>query len=166
MKIKVRKAEVTDIESILDIVNYEITHTTVIYDYAEQTLEEQLAWFEEKTNQEFPVIVAVKDGKVVGFGTYGYFRTKAAYKKTIEHSIYIAKDFRGFGIGHLLMEKLIQLAVNAGFHVMVGVIDASNTGSVEFHERFGFTVAGKFKEVGFKFDKWLDILFMQKMLHQ
>ena len=115
--------------------------------------------------QGFPVIVATKDGKVVGFGTYGFFRTKEAYKKTIEHSIYIAKDVRGFGIGHVLMEKLIQLAVDEGYHVMIGVIDASNIGSVEFHERFGFTVAGKFKEVGYKFDRWLDIFYMQKMLN-
>lgn len=164
MKIKIRPAEITDIESILDIVNYEIANTTVIYDYQERTLDEQLAWFAEKIDQKFPVIVAIKDQKVVGFGTYGYFRTKAAYHKTIEHSIYISKDYRGFGIGQLLMERLIELAVSGGFHVMVGVIDASNIGSVEFHERFGFSVAGKFKEVGFKFDQWLDILFMQKML--
>ena len=165
MKIKVRKAEITDIESILNIVNHEIANTTVIYDYAQRTLEEQLVWFEDKVKQGFPVIVATKEGKVVGFGTYGFFRTKEAYKKTIEHSIYIAKDVRGFGIGHVLMEKLIQLAVDEGYHVMIGVIDASNIGSVEFHERFGFTVAGKFKEVGYKFDRWLDIFYMQKMLN-
>jgi phosphinothricin acetyltransferase len=111
-----------------------------------------------------PVIVAEKDNEVVGFGTYGIFRPWDAYRFSVEHSIYTHHNFRGMGIGKLIMTELIKLAIEQGFHTMIAGVDASNKGSYGFHKKFGFQEIGTFKEVGYKFDRWLDLVFMQLFL--
>jgi phosphinothricin acetyltransferase len=163
--ISIRKAERTDLAGILEIVNHEIVHSTVLYEYEPRTVEQQTEWFEAKKKDSWPVFVAELNARVVGFGTYGPFRERAAYRKSIEHSVYVHKDFRGNTIGHRLMVELIQTAKQNGFHTMIAGIDSSNQGSVEFHRKFGFEVIGTFKEVGFKFNRWLDVTFMQLLLH-
>lgn len=160
----IRAATRSDVPAILDIVNYEILNSTVLYEYESRTLEQQLDWFSLKQSENWPVIIAELNGAVVGFGTYGPFRQRAAYSKSIEHSVYVHKDFRGKAIGNALMVELIKLAKSHGYHTMIAGIDSSNMGSVEFHRKFGFEVIGTFKEVGFKFDKWLDVVFMQLMI--
>ena len=102
--------------------------------------------------------------KVVGFGYYSEFRFREAYKYTVEHSVYVNKDFQGMKIGHLLMEKLIQLAKKQKLHTMIAVIDSENENSVKFHEKYGFKTVGIIKESGYKFDRWLDSVFMQLIL--
>jgi L-amino acid N-acyltransferase YncA len=164
MAIEVRNAQSRDIPAILNIVNQAILHTTAIYDYDARTLQQQLQWFEEKQNAGHPVIVAVADGAVVGFGTYGVFRIKVAYKYTIEHSVYVAEGFVGRGIGKLLLQSLIDRARAEGYHTMIGCIDAENSGSITFHEKFGFTRSGEIMQVGYKFDRWLDLVIMQLIL--
>jgi phosphinothricin acetyltransferase len=164
MTIEIRKADINDVPSILEIVNHAILHTTSNYLYEAQTLETQIQWFEDKKTKKFPVIVAVANETVVGFGTYGTFREKIGYQYTVEHSVYVAPDFVGKGIGTLLLSELIQLAKSEGYHVMVGGIDAANLDSIAFHKKFGFTENGVLKEVGFKFGKWLDLQFMQLIL--
>lgn len=164
MKTEIRPAKPKDINKILEIVNYEILNSTVLYDYKERTYEQQFKWFEQKRLNEMPVIVAEKDNEVIGFGTYGIFRPWAAYQFSVEHSIYIDKDSRGNGIGKQLMSKLIELAKEGGYHTMIAGVDGSNKGSFEFHEKFGFKEIGTFKQVGYKFDKWLDLRFLQLFL--
>jgi len=165
MKPIIRKADLTDIEAILEIVNDAILNSTAIYDYDVRTLKEQISWFEEKKEQNFPIIVAVdEDGKVVGFGTYGTFRMKIGFKFTVEHSVYVKESFSGKGIGKALLLELIALAKVQKLHVMIGCIDAENKGSIAFHEKLGFKKAGILKESGYKFDKWLDLQFMQLIL--
>lgn len=164
MNIRVRPALEADIPAILDITNHEILHSTVLYEYEPRTLETQLQWFHDKLAQCWPVLVAEMEGIVVGFGTYGKFRERVAYRFSVEHSVYVHKDHRGKAIGNALMVELIESAKDGGFHTMIGVIDSSNMSSVEFHRKFGFEVVGTFKEVGFKFDRWLDAVFMQLML--
>ena len=164
MNVIIRNANVEDLPQILEIVNHAILHTTSNYLYEVQTLENQLQWFEEKKSKQFPIIVADYNGTAVGFGTYGTFREKIGYQFTVEHSVYVAPEFIGKGIGKQLLLALIVLAKEEGYHTMIGGIDAANTGSIDFHRKFGFVETGIMKEVGFKFGKWLDLQFMQLIL--
>ena len=165
MNITIRPALETDLQSILDIVNHSILYSTANYNYDVQSLEDQLKWFELKQLLNFPVIVAIDNNEVVGFGTYGTFREKIGYQFTVEHSIYIAPNQITKGIGKLIMSELIILAKQQKIHTMIGGIDASNTYSIDFHRKFGFTECGVIKEAGFKFDRWLDLQFMQLLLN-
>ena len=160
----IRFAETKDVAKILDIVNYEILNTTVIYDYKERSYEYQLNWFEQKKQANMPVIVAEIDGEVVGFGSYGIFRPWEAYKYSVEHSIYVSREARAKGVGKQLLTELITLAKANGYHTMIAGVDASNAGSIAFHKQFGFVEIGIFKAVGYKFDTWLDLNFLQLIL--
>ncbi len=164
MNVIIRNATVEDIPQILEIVNHAILHTTSNYLYDVQTLENQLQWFEDKKSKNFPIIVADYNGTAIGFGTYGTFREKIGYQFTVEHSVYVAQEFIGKGIGKQLLLALIVLAKDEGYHTMIGGIDAANTGSIAFHKKFGFVETGILKEVGFKFGTWLDLQFMQLIL--
>ena len=164
MKVKIRQATENDINNILEIVNYEIINSTVLYDYKEKTFEQQLKWFEKKQTDNMPVIVAENKNGVIGFGTYGIFRPWDAYKFSIEHSIYVNNNSRGIGIGKQLLSALIELAKEQEYHTMIAGVDSSNEASIEFHKKFGFKEIGTFKQVGFKFDKWLDLRFLQLLL--
>lgn len=164
MKIKLRSYEIKDTQAILDIINFNILNSTAIYDYNTRSYEQQKLLLEEKISKNFPVIVAVADNEVVGFGMYSEFRFREAYKYTVEHSVYVDKEHHGKGIGKLLLEELIQLAKKQKLHTMIAVIDAENQSSVNFHEKFGFKTVGIIKESGYKFDRWLDSVFMQLIL--
>jgi L-amino acid N-acyltransferase YncA len=164
MNLHIRYYTEKDIPSILAIINENILHSTSLYDYEPRTLEKQTALLAEKCNKNFPVIVAEINGKLAGFGMYGEFRFRDAYRFTVEHSVYVSADFKGKGVGSELLQTLIQLAKQQGLHTMVGVIDAENLNSIRFHEKFGFEKVGVIKESGFKFGRWLDSVFMQKML--
>lgn len=164
MEIKIRPYQTADCAAILEIINHNILHSTALYDYAPRTLQQQLDILEEKLKKGFPVVVAETQGRLSGFGYYSEFRFREAYRFTVEHSVYVAQDYSGNGIGKLLLESLIGLAKAQNIHTMIGVIDAENTASIAFHERFGFEKVGFIKESGFKFDRWLHSVFMQKML--
>ena len=164
MKIAIRPYQSEDTQAILDIINYNILHSTALYDYNIRTYEQQKAILDDKLAKKFPVIVAEADGQVVGFGMYSEFRFREAYKFTVEHSVYVANDYHGKGIGNLLLAELITLAKVQKLHTMIAVIDAENQGSVSFHEKFGFKTVGIIKESGYKFNRWLHSVFMQLIL--
>lgn len=164
MEIKIRPYQISDAETIVGILNYYILNSTALYDYKIRTTEQQHAIFDEKLKKGFPVIVATIDYKVVGFGYYSEFRFREAYKFTVEHSVYVAPDEHGKGIGKLLLQNLINLAKQQKLHTMIAVIDAENKNSIHFHEQFGFETVGNIKESGFKFDRWLHSIIMQLML--
>jgi L-amino acid N-acyltransferase YncA len=164
MEIKIRDYQTEDTQAILDIINYNILHSTALYDYKIRSFEQQQNILEEKISKNFPVIVAEFDGQVVGFGMYSEFRFREAYKFTVEHSVYVDESFQGKGIGKLVLEELITLARKQKLHTMIAVIDSENQSSVEFHEKFGFKTVGIIKESGYKFDRWLDSVFMQLIL--
>lgn len=164
MTIQTRNYTVADCVAILAIINEAILTSTALYDYHPRTLEQQIAIFEDKISKGFPIIVATIAQEVVGFGFYSEFRFREAYKFTVEHSVYAAKNHIGKGVGNVLLTELIQLAKAQKLHTMIGVIDSENENSILFHEKFGFEKVGYIKESGFKFDKWLDSVFMQKIL--
>lgn len=164
MEIKIRPFKTEDTHAILAIINHNILYSTALYDYSIRSYEQQKNILEEKINKNFPVIVAELYGNVVGFGMYSEFRFREAYKFTVEHSVYVSEDFHGKGIGKLMLQELIDLARKQKLHTMIAVIDAENQSSVEFHEKFGFKIVGIVKESGYKFDRWLDSVFMQLIL--
>jgi L-amino acid N-acyltransferase YncA len=164
MAITIRNYQKSDAAAILDIINYNILNATALYDYSIRSLDQQEAIIEAKLNSGFPVIVAENEDGVVGFGMYSEFRFREAYKFTVEHSVYVNQNCQGLGIGQLLLTELIQLAKKQGLHTMIGVIDAENQNSIDFHHRFGFKTVGIIKESGFKFGRWLDSVFVQLIL--
>jgi phosphinothricin acetyltransferase len=164
MAITVRGYQKSDAVAILDIINYNIINATALYDYNIRTLAQQEAILDSKIQAGFPVIVAENNGEVVGFGMYSEFRFREAYKYTVEHSVYVQQDNQGLGIGKLLLSELIQLAKQQGLHTMIGVIDSENQTSIDFHHQFGFKTVGIINESGFKFNRWLDSVFVQLIL--
>lgn len=164
MKIKIRPYLVHDATAILEIINYNILNSTALYDYNTRNLQNQIALLDDKLKKGFPVIVATDNEIVVGFGFYSEFRFREAYKFTVEHSLYAHPNYIGKGIGKLLMEELIAVAKKQNMHTMIGVIDSENTNSIAFHKQYGFEIVGTIKDSGFKFDRWLHSVFVQKML--
>jgi L-amino acid N-acyltransferase YncA len=164
MQSTIRQATEKDLDAILEIVNYNILNTTAIYDYEPRTLIQQKAIFDDKVKAGFPLIIIEMNNDITGFGTYGTFRFKEGYKFTVEHSVYVSIHYQGKGLGKLLLAALIELAQKQKLHTMIAVIDAENQNSVEFHKQFGFETVGVIKESAYKFDKWLDTVFMQLIL--
>jgi len=151
--------------AILEIFNEAIANSTALYDYQLRTPDNLVAWFDAKTRGRYPVIGLEDDaGTLLGFATYGMFRERPAYKYTVEHSIYIDTRFRRQGHGRVLLDAIIAAAGRQDYHVMVGGIDASNAVSIRLHESAGFTHCGTIQQSGYKFGRWLDLAFYQKIL--
>lgn len=151
--------------AILQIMNEAIVNSTALYDYQPRPPSSMAPWFDAKRAKDFPVWGAIDDvGSLVGFATYGTFRAWPAYKYSVEHSVYVAPGQQGQGVGKQLMQRLIQSATEQELHSLIGGIDASNAGSIAFHQKLGFVHAGTIKEAGFKFGRWLDLAFYQLLL--
>ncbi|HEX3835606.1 MAG TPA: GNAT family N-acetyltransferase [Steroidobacteraceae bacterium] len=150
--------------AVLDILNEAILNSTALYEYKVRTAQDMGNWFAEKQAGRFPVIGMADAGVLLGFATYGTFRARAAYKYTVEHSVYVHRDQRGRGIGTSLMQELIARAQQQQYHVLVGGIDVANAASVRLHERLGFAHAGTIRQSAFKFGRWLDLGFYQLVL--
>src|SRR5438067_1793751 len=149
--IAVRHAKETDLPQILEIYNEIILNTTAVYDYEPHTLEMRRQWFETKQQQGFPVFVAEEDDIIIGFSSFGSFRAWAAYKYSVENSVYVKADCRGKGIGKLLLAPLIDAAKKLHMHTIIASIDATNEASLKLHKCFGFEEVAYFKDVGYKF---------------
>ena len=163
----IRDAVDGDMPALRDLYNALIPTTTVAWTETLQTLRERRAWFRRQQRSGNPVLVAELDGDVVGFTAYGSFRGSGkwpGYRHTVEHTIHVRQDLRGEGIGSRLLEALIDRARRADVHVMVAAIDGANTDSIVFHERLGFATVAVLPEVGRKFDRWLDLVLMQRIL--
>jgi len=160
----IRAAERADLAQILAIYNEVIRNSTAVYSEVEFTEARGEQWLAAKADQGFPFIVALKDSGVVGFGTFGEFRAWPCYQYTVEHSLHVRADRRGQGIGRVLLIELIERARAMRKHAMIAGIDAHNAASIGLHESLGFTFAGRFREVGFKFQRWLDLVFLERLL--
>lgn len=161
----IRDATEKDLMNILHIYNDAILNSTAVYAYKPQTFEDRKVWFEEKVDGRYPVIVYIQDNKAVGFATFGPFRGFPANKYSVEHSIYVNKEYRKLGIGASLMKALITIATKREYKTLIAGIDAANAGSIAMHKSFDFIHSGTIKNAGFKFNKWIDLAFYQLELN-
>lgn len=171
----IRQARVEDLPAILDIFNALIAGSTAVYTEAPVDLEERLSWFRSRTEAGFPVLVAEsghgqgadEHRAILGYASFGLFRgIWPGYRHTVEHSVHVHQAHRGRGVGSALVKALFPIAQAMGVHVMVGAIDADNAGSQRLHRRLGFVQTGLLPEVGRKFGRWLDLVFMQRVLSE
>jgi phosphinothricin acetyltransferase len=158
-----RPAEAVDLPSLLAIYNDAILHTTAVFSYQPHTLEMRAEWFAARQAAGHPVLVATDDGRIVGFASVGPFRAWPAYKYSLENSVYVSADARGHGVGGLLLGGLLVEVRKLEIHTVIAGIEATNTASLRLHARHGFTEVARFREVGYKFGRWLDLVFMQVM---
>jgi phosphinothricin acetyltransferase len=161
---EIRDAESGDVEGITAIYNDAVANSTAIWNETLVDRANRLAWLQERKRAGFPVLVAVSDGSVIGYASFGDWRAFDGYRYTVEHSVYVRADQRGNGIGKALMLTLIARAEQLGKHVMVAGITADNVGSIRLHEKLGFERVGHLKQVGTKFNRWLDLVLLQLML--
>jgi L-amino acid N-acyltransferase YncA len=167
----VREAVEDDLDAIVQIYNASILTTTTWADRP-QTIAERRSWFHERRAHDDGVLVATEASEsetenVVGFAAYGEFRDNTlwpGYRFTVENTVHVRDDRHGRGIGRLLMDALCSHAADRGKHVMVAAVDAENDGSVRFHEALGFVEVGRMPQIGWKFDRWLDLVLLQKQL--
>ena len=161
----VRDAADSDLAGILEIYNDIIQTSTAVYSVEPVVLEERRAWLASRRERGFPVLVAVDGTEVLGFASFGDWRgIWAGYRYTVEHTVHVRANVRRRGVGRELVEALIPRARDLGKHVMIGSIDATNLDSLLFHQRLGFERVAHFREVGRKFGRWLDLVFMQRWL--
>lgn len=161
----IRPIQEKDLQEILDIYNDAILHTTAVYSYEPQTLENRHQWYKQKVDEGYPIIGYELDDKIVGFATFGPFRAWPAYKYSIEHSIYVDKEYRKKGIAASLMKVLIAIANEREYKTLIAGIDATNEKSIALHKKFGFVHSGTIEKAGFKFNRWLDLAFYQLNLN-
>jgi L-amino acid N-acyltransferase YncA len=160
----VRDASESDLPFILGVYNDVIRTSPAIYTETQATLEDRQVWFAQRKAQGYPILVAEEAGTRLGFATFGDFRPWSGFGRTVEHSVHVDAVVRGRGVGQVLLDALLYRARLLDKHVMVAAIDAGNAASIRLHERLGFVHAGTLREVGRKFDRWLDMVFMQRML--
>jgi phosphinothricin acetyltransferase len=160
----VRLAERRDAEAMRAIYNVEVAESTATFDLVPRTLDEQVDWIAGHSGAH-PAVVATDDGgEVVGFGSLSPFKDRPAYATTVEDSVYVRRDRRGQGLGRLLLDELLRLAREHGFHAVMARIVGGHEASIALHRACGFELVGTEREVGRKFGRWLDVVEMQKML--
>jgi L-amino acid N-acyltransferase YncA len=154
-------ASCEDLSEILEIYNDVIRTSTAVYTEIELTAERGAVWFDAKRSAGMPFIVAKDASGITGFGTFGEFRAPPCYRHSVEHSVHVRSDRRGQGIGRQLVIELMKQAAAMQKHVMIAGIDADNTVSIKLHQSLGFINVGHFHQVGFKFGRWLDLVFLE-----
>ncbi|HZP71444.1 MAG TPA: GNAT family N-acetyltransferase [Pseudolabrys sp.] len=165
MTVAIRPAILADIPTITRIYAYAVDHGTASFELTAPDEAEMTRRFNELTTNGFPYLVAVIDGAVVGYAYAGPYRTRPAYRFTVENSIYVAPDMHRRGVGKALLDALIEICTKKGFRLMVAVIgDSKQAASIGLHEAAGFKHAGVFENIGYKFDRWLDSVLMQRAL--
>ncbi len=166
MSLEILPCTESHLRALTEIYNDVICTSTAVYAYEPVTIDDRRNWWNERIRRGFPVWVASDAGALAGFAAFGDFRGAwPGYRFTVEHTVHVRAEARGRGIGQALMRKLFASAVDMGKHVMIGAVDAENEASIRFHERLGFQQAARLPQVGFKFDRWLDLVFMHKQLN-
>ncbi len=162
---QIRLAKPSDAEAIRAIYNVEVLGSTATFDLRPRTPAEQQSWMADHRGPH-PAIVAVDDDDdvVLGFGSLSPFRERPAYATTVENSVYVDAARRGGGVGRALLEELIVLAGQHGFHTVIARIGGGNEASIALHQACGFEMAGVEREVGRKFNRWLDVSVLQRLL--
>jgi len=162
--ITLRLATSADAAEIAEIYNREVLGTTSTFDLVPRSIEAQREWLAARSGA-FAAIVAVDASRrVVGFAALSPYKDRAAYTTTVEDSVYVHRDVNGRGIGKLLLARLVEIARQSGFHAVIARIEATGTASRALHASCGFELVGIEREVGRKFNRWLDVAVMQKLL--
>jgi phosphinothricin acetyltransferase len=165
--VSIRLAELSDAEAIRAIYNHEVIHTAATFDLVPRSLPDQQTWLEARSGA-FAAIVAIDESgpekEVVGFGALSPYKDRAAYRTSVEDSVYVRRDRSGEGIGSLIVGELLHVAANSGFHAVFARINASGEASIALHHKWGFELVGVEKEVGRKFNRWHDVALMQRLL--
>jgi phosphinothricin acetyltransferase len=164
MTTAIRPATMADLPALMAIYNHAVVHTTAIWNDAVADLGNRRAWYDARRKLGYPVLVAEVDGIVAGYGSFGDFRAFEGYRFSVEHSVYVAETMRRQGIASRLLEALVEEARRLGKHVMIAGVAADNDASIRLHLRHGFVETGRMPEVGIKFGRWLDLVFLQKTL--
>jgi phosphinothricin acetyltransferase len=159
----IRAATVDDAEAIRAIYNAEVQTSTVTFDIVARSLEEQERWIVDRSGAHV-ALVALDGEEVIGFGSLSPYRSRPAYSTTVEDSIYVHRDHQGRGVGRAILAELVELARTHGFHAMVGRIVGGHDASINLHRSLGFELAGREREVGRKFGRWLDVVVMELLL--
>ncbi|HEX4055662.1 MAG TPA: GNAT family N-acetyltransferase [Tepidisphaeraceae bacterium] len=162
-KISIRLAGGADLSAINDIYNHYVLHSTCTYQESPEPIEGRQLWF-GKHGPEHPVTVAELDGQIVGWGSLSAFHARSAYRYTVENSVYVHHEFQRRGIGSMILADLIERARAIGHRAIIAGIDAEQTASAALHARFGFETVGHLKDLGFKFGRWLDVIYMELLL--
>ena len=152
----------------MEIYNHEVLNSVATFDLVPRTLEDQLAWQTARSGA-FATLVAVEDAaapgtEVVGVGALSPYKERAAYRTSVENSVYVRRDRAGQGIGRLLLEELLRVAANSGFHAVFARINSSGEASIALHRRCGYDLVGVEREVGRKFNRWHDVTLMERLL--
>jgi len=165
MTVTVRPAGRTDIPAITRIYGHAVEHGTASFELTAPDHAEMTRRFDELTTNGFPYLVAVVDGAVVGYAYAGPYRTRPAYRFTVENSVYVAHDSLRRGVGKALLQALIDACTEKGFRLMVAVIgDSDQAASIGLHAAAGFKHSGILENIGYKFERWLDSILMQRPL--
>ena len=162
--VQIRDADSTHLDAMRAIYNDVLVSSTAIFSDVERSPAEQARWFADRCAQGWPVIVAWDGTTLLGYATYGSFRSWPGYRHTVENSVYVARAARGKGIGHLLLNALLERARSQKLHAVIAGIDGDNAASMRLHEKVGFTKVGQLRQVGRKFDRWLDLVFYERVL--
>jgi len=162
--VTIRLAEALDLGAINEIYNHYVICSTCTYQTEPETMEARRAWFDSHA-EKHPVTVAVDGGgRVLGWGSLSAFHKRAAYSRTVENSVYVHPEAQRRGIGRALLADLMERASALGHHTIIAGIDAEQEASVGLHAAMGFERVGFLREVGFKFGRWLHVIYMQRML--
>ncbi|XUW99807.1 MAG: N-acetyltransferase family protein [Dehalogenimonas sp.] len=159
--ISIRLATVEDLKAINDIYNHYVTASTCTYQEEHETLEGRKKWFEHHQPGTHPVVVAERAGVVLGWGSLSPYHSRCAYRFTVENSVYIHSGHLRQGIGSAILKDLVKRSRGIGYHAIIAAIDGSQSASIDMHLKFGFKEVGRFREVGFKFGSWLNVVYLE-----
>jgi L-amino acid N-acyltransferase len=161
--LSIRPALESDLSAINDLYNHYVRHSTSTYQEEPDSMESRFRWFRERAPGH-PVTVALLNDRVAGWAALSPYHSRCAYRRTVENSVYVDPEHQRNGIGSALLQDLLSRARALGHHAVIAAIDAEQTGSIALHARFGFETVGRFKQVGFKFGRWLDVVYMELLL--
>ena len=164
-EVSIRPATPADIPAITRIYAHAVQHGTASFELEPPDEAEMARRQQALLDGGFPYLVATSDGIVLGYAYAGPYRARPAYRFSVENSVYVAADAHRRGVGRALMDRLIAESVARGYRLMIAVIgDSAQTPSIELHRAAGFRLVGTFEGVGYKFDRWLDTVLMQRAL--
>lgn len=159
-----RLATESDLDAINEIYNYYVLRSTCTYQLEPETIEDRRSWFRDHPSDKYPVIVAISDDEILGWGSLSKWRPRAAMVPTVEVTVYIRHDKQRQGLGKMILGDLIGRARQLNYHSAIASISGDQQASIELHQQFGFKRVAHLREVAFKFEQWLDLLYLQLKL--